>query len=273
MIRGYQLSIIITTYNRPDTLEAVLKALNAQTEDGFEVLVADDGSTDETRTMLARFPARFHLQHVWQPDEGFRAARARNLGIAQADGAYIIFLDGDCIPRSDFVARHCDLAETGSFVSGNRVLCHAAFTDTVLNKALPIWAWSNWQWLKTYVRGGVNRLTPMLALPDGGWRQRDALQHWRGVKTCNLGAWRDALMAINGFDESYHGWGHEDADLAVRLLQSGLRRKDGRFAVPVWHLWHPEASRQAEAENLQRLEATLQQKRSTVARQGIAPMA
>jgi glycosyltransferase involved in cell wall biosynthesis len=263
------ISLIITTYNRPDSLKAVLSALNAQNQRDFEVLIADDGSTDDTRLMLHHFEADFPLHHVWQHDQGFRAARIRNRALRQAQGDYIIFIDGDCIPRRDFIARHCALAEKNCFVSGQRILCQPAFTEHVLHQHIPLWQWSLWQWLRAYQRGHINRLLPLLALPDGAWRQRASVQHWRGVKTCNLGVWHSALSAINGFDEAYQGWGHEDADLAVRLLHAGQQRKDGRFSVAVFHLWHPEAPRTHEADNIQRLHEALAQKRTHRAQQGM----
>src|SRR5689334_759596 len=97
--RSPRVSLIITTYNRPEALAAVLRALDLQIERDFEVLIADDGSTDETRILLEGLRERVHfpLRHVWQEDRGFRAARARNLAVAASGGEYLVFLDGDCI--------------------------------------------------------------------------------------------------------------------------------------------------------------------------------
>jgi len=102
-----RISVVITTYNRPDALSLVLRGLAAQRAGEFEVLVADDGSTPATAEMLDRLkPAlNFPLRHVWQPDDGFRAPMARNRASAAATGDYIVFLDGDCRLVEDFAAK------------------------------------------------------------------------------------------------------------------------------------------------------------------------
>ncbi len=247
-------SIVLTTYNRPEALDMVLRGLAAQVRSNFEVVVADDGSGLDTARLLRDLAPMlpFRLRHVWQADQGFRAAAARNRALAVTEGDYVIFLDGDCIPPRDFVERHCRLAEKGWFVAGNRVLCGPAFTRRVLARRLPLWQWGTWHWLRAYRRGEINRLAPLLHLPGQGWRKRRARQ-WEGAKTCNLAAYRENLIGINGFDEAYQGWGHEDADLVTRLIRFGILRKDARFAAPVFHLWHPPQDRQREAENRRRL--------------------
>ena len=114
------ISVVITTYNRPDALEAVVEACFAQDDKNFEIIIADDGSTANTKACIDRLRARapVPLQHVWQPDDGFRAAMARNRGTLAAAGDYIVFLDGDCIPQRDFIARHRRLAARGYMVQG-----------------------------------------------------------------------------------------------------------------------------------------------------------
>jgi len=251
-------SVIVTTYNRPDALDKVLAALARQTQPPSEVLVADDGSGDSTRQCVQAWQARlpFPLRHVWQADEGFRAAAIRNRAAAQAQGEYLIFLDGDSVPFADFVARHIALAESQRFVSGNRLLLSEAMTQQVLTEAALPTEWSCTRWLMARMRGQVNRLSPLLRLPDGAWRNRVQTE-WRGARTCNLAVWRSDFVRINGFDESYAGWGHEDADLATRLIRDGVRRKDGRYALPVLHLWHPENKRDLEVANRERLQAVI----------------
>jgi len=263
-----KISVIVTTYNWPGALELILRALAAQAHltsvdkvADFEVIIADDGSTADTAERVKQLQPNlpYYVQHVWQEDKGFRAAGARNCAIAAAKAEYVIFLDGDCIPQTDFIARHSQLAEAGVFVAGNRILLSQGFTNQVLENALrqaEIWRWPTRDWLLPYLRGDINRLLPMLRLPDSVFRKHDG-QKWQGAKTCNLGVWRSDLLKINGFDECFQGWGHEDAELVVRLLRSGIGRKTGRFAVPVLHLWHSEQDRHQEAENRQRLEQML----------------
>lgn len=264
------LTIIVTTYNRPEALACVLFALAAQkTQHTFEVIIADDGSTQTTRELIQRLRSQlpYPVKHFWQADQGFRAARARNQAIALAEGDYLIFLDGDCIPRTDFIAHHQRLAEVGWFVVGQRILLSEAFTARMLkpfaqqseladNTQLDnVGAWSVNQWLWPYLRRDINRLLPLLPLPYPFRKWRP--QKWQGAQSCNLGVWRQDILNINGFNEAFQGWGHEDAELVVRLLQQRVRRKEGRFAVPVLHLWHPLESRREETLNRYRLEQQL----------------
>ena len=208
------ISLVVTTYNRPDALRAVLDGLGAQSDRDFEVRVADDGSRDDTRAVIAAYAASapVPLEHLWQEDRGFRAGAARNRAAAGARGEYLVFIDGDCIPRPDFIARHRALAEPGWMVAGNRILLSEDFTRRALAERWP------------------------------------------------LHAWRRDFAAVNGFDEAYEGWGFEDSDLAVRLFNAGIRRKEGAFATGLLHLWHPENDRRFEARNLERLRARMASK-------------
>ena len=258
-----KISLIVTTYNRPDALKLVLQALSAQTMLPFEVIIADDGSTPATAKLIHQLQLPYPLQHIWQEDKGFRAARARNRAVAAADGDYLIFLDGDCIPQTDFIEKHAMLAENGYFVAGNRILLSEKFTVQG-----EIWKWSTIKWIMPYLHRDINRLLPLLRLPDSVLRKRQ--QKWQGAKTCNLALWREDILKINGFNECFQGWGHEDAELVVRLLRNNVQRKEGRFAVPVLHLWHPEQDRSQEKENRQKLEEMLNST-TTVAQEGIYP--
>lgn len=248
------ISIIVTTYNREDALAAVLRSLARQTDPYFEVLVADDGSGPTTATTVDGWKAKVghRVEHVWHPDDGFRAAEIRNRAILAARGRYCIFLDGDCIVRPDFVATHRHLAEPGWFVTGNRVLLSSALTEKVLREELTPETWTMSQWFAERGRGGVNRLSALLHLPLGPLR-RMRRNAWEGARSCNMGIWRTDLDKVDGFDADYSGWGKEDSDLIVRLLHAGVRRKDGTFATGVIHLWHKEADRARLSANEQKL--------------------
>lgn len=251
-------AVIVTTYNRPDALAAVLDGFCAQDSGDFELIIADDGSTDETRVLIANYAGRtpFPLRHVWQEDRGFRAGAARNKALAQTRSDHVIFSDGDCVPPPFFVSRHRALAEAGHFVAGNRILLSESFTREVLRRRAPIHRWSTGRWLAAWVRRDVNRAVPLLRLPDGSFRKHFG-DRWEGVKTCNFAAWRTDLVRANGFDERYSGWGLEDSDLVIRLLHAGVRHKSARFAAPVFHLWHRENDRSRLAENQGRLDEIL----------------
>jgi len=244
------ISVIVTTYNREDALDAVLRSLARQTDGDFEVLVADDGSGRATAELLDQWKAKSgrRLDHLWHEDRGFRAAEIRNRAIVASRGTYCIFLDGDCIVRPDFVATHRRLAVPGWFVTGNRILLSASLTAKVLREKLTPETWSFAEWVGERLRGGVNRLSALLRLPLGPLR---ALRRntWQGARSCNLAVWRADLDRVDGFDADYVGWGKEDSDIIVRLLHAGVRRKDGVFATGVLHLWHSEADRGRLAEN------------------------
>ena len=249
------ISLIVTTYNRPDALQAVLRSLAVQSDRACEVLIADDGSRDETAQAIAAVAGDFPLPlvHLWQEDAGFRAAAARNLAVAASRGDYLIFVDGDCVLRPDFVARHRALAEKGWFVAGNRVLLSKNFTADVLQSpTAELYADSLLTWFGRRLGGAINRWLPLCFVGGQRWRKRQP-QRWQGARTCNLALWRSDFLTVNGFDEAFQGWGHEDADLAIRLLRAGVQRKDGRFATAVLHLWHHENDRSNLAENERRL--------------------
>ncbi len=252
------ISLIVTTYNRPDALAAVLRSLARQTDRDFEVVVADDGSTAPTADVIAGWRGKVgkRLDHVWHADQGFRAAEIRNRAILAARGAYCIFLDGDCLVRPDFVAMHRQLAEPGWFVTGNRILLSRALTDRVLCEQLKPEGWSVVRWLSERLRGGVNRLAALLHLPLGPLRRLRQKQ-WEGARSCNLAIWRADLDRVDGFDADYSGWGKEDSDIIVRLLHAGVRRKDGTFATGVIHLWHIDFDRSSLAENERKLAGTV----------------
>jgi glycosyltransferase involved in cell wall biosynthesis len=263
------ISVVITTYNRPDALTAVVEACFAQSDKNFEIIIADDGSTADTGACIAALRARspVALQHVWQPDEGFRAAMARNRGTLAARGDYIVFLDGDCVPQRDFIAQHRKLAKRGFLVSGSRVLLSPALTERILTDHIDLPASGSLQQLGHRLRGDVNKVVQVLVRwPDLGRESRRFT--WRRIKSCNLGVWRTDLDLVNGFDESFLGWGHEDSDLVVRLFNAGVMRKDGAFATEVFHLWHREAKRDQESSN-RRVVLERAADKTTLATQGL----
>jgi glycosyltransferase involved in cell wall biosynthesis len=238
------ISVIVTTYNWPQALARVLNGLCAQDYQQVEVIVADDGSKDDTADVVNSFRDKFSfpLIHCWQPDEGFQAAMCRNKAVSKAKNEYLIFLDGDCVPLPHFVGNHARLAERRWFVAGNRILLNESFTKEVLNKQLAIEQWKANRWLIARLFAKCNRIPTRYDMPLGNLRKLSP-QKWQGVKTCNLGVWRDDFIAVNGLDENYVGWGLEDSDLIVRLQRHGVKRKLGKFSVEVLHLWHPNNDR------------------------------
>lgn len=253
-------AFVVLTYNRSDALLAVLRALAPQCGRGDVVVIADDGSRAEhVEAVRQRLPPfACPVRHVWHPDVGFTAARARNLGAAHAGADYIVFMDGDCVPTPHFAVQHARLAQVGHFVNGSRVLLSEGLTADVIAGRTDLARLPPAQWLRLRWRGDVNKLTHLLCWTAAPGRVQTGFA-WKGIRSCNFGVWYRDLEAVNGFDETFSGWGHEDADLVLRLHRHGLRRKNGYLATEVFHLWHRENSRAGEAGNRERVVQRLQQ--------------
>jgi glycosyltransferase involved in cell wall biosynthesis len=252
-------AFVVLTYNRSDALLAVLRGLAPQCGADHEIVIADDGSRpDQVQAMRDGLP-RFGcpVRHVWHPDVGFTASQARNLGALHARADYLVFLDGDCVPNGRFVEMHARLAAPGTFVNGSRALLGEKLTSRVLSGEVGLADLQWTDWLRLRARGEVNKLTHLLPWPGAPGRLHARFQ-WKGIRSCNLGVWYRDLQAVNGFDQAFSGWGHEDADLVLRLHNHGCVRKNGFFATEVFHLAHPATSRRQEASNRDRVLARMQ---------------
>jgi glycosyltransferase involved in cell wall biosynthesis len=248
--RPDRITLVVTTYERPDALELVLRSVAAQEEPPHEVIVADDGSGQATRALVARQAAGFPVQlhHSWQEDRGFRISASRNRAFARASGDYIVMIDGDIVVDRRFVRDHRRAARRGQFVQGSRALLLEAATRAALAEG----------------RIAFSPLTPGLRSRENalraGWLSRlashQSLDIFR-VRSANLACWRADLLAVNGFNEDFEGWGREDSEFAARMGHAGIARLHLKFAAVGYHLWHPEASRQALERNQQLLEATV----------------
>lgn len=218
-----RISLAVTTYERPDALAAVLETVQRQSTFPQELIVADDGSSEPTRTVVDRFTDRapFTVRLVKQEHQGFRVARLRNLAIARAQGDYLIFVDGDMMLHPEFIADHVRHARPGYFTQGVRIPADSAGRRRVH-------AWRNVT---------LSRLTRQIG---------NALL---SIKSCNLGVWRSDLLKVNGFDENFVGWGPEDKELCVRLRHAGVKRQSLLFGGIAYHLAHPPADRARRAEN------------------------
>ncbi|QKM64413.1 glycosyl transferase [Polynucleobacter tropicus] len=250
-----KISVIVATYNRVDALNLVLQSLETQTDSNFEVIVADDGSREETKEFISKFAktSKLAIKHVWHEDKGFRLALIRNLATAQASGEYLIFLDGDCIAQPDFVARHRMLAQKNFLVTGSRVLLSEALTQELLRSAHWDFKLFSASLLKYRLTGGINKFLPLkFKFGDGAWRHYKKFV-WRRIKGCNLACWKTDAQAINGFDETMTGWGHEDADFVFRLQHNHIKRKSGSWSTEVLHLFHKMSDQSNAAENARRV--------------------
>jgi glycosyltransferase involved in cell wall biosynthesis len=249
------ISILLATYNWPQALKQCLESLGTQTDLDFEIIIADDGSTLETKNLIEAIQPTFPVKiiHLWQEDQGFRKARILNQAIKEASGEYLVFLDGDCIVQPDFIAQHRALAQGNHLVTGSRVLLNDELSKELLS-------WSSWDFKKfanhllSYrLSGGINKYWPLkIKLGNGSWRNYNKFV-WRRIKGCNMACWKSDALAIGGFDDTMTGWGHEDADFVFRLQNSGLIRKSGSWSTEVLHLYHRINDQSNAAENARRV--------------------
>ena len=236
------LSVVVSTYEWPEALDAVLRGLESQSDSAFEIVVADDGSGAATQAVVEEWRHRVgdRLVHVRQEDDGFRLARVRNLGAVAARGSALVFIDGDCIPRRHFVGAIRRALLPGWFLAGTRLELGRSLSASVLDNDLPIGTWSSVRLLARGARGisGRRYLTP-----------RDRRRSWRpglpdfaprgkAYGFCTAVS-RDDFEAVNGFDMTFVGWGDQDVDLAVRLRRRGLRCGYAGPRSAMLHLWHP----------------------------------
>ncbi len=249
-----KLAFVVLSYNSAEALLAVLRGLAPQCPADAVVVLADDGSShdqvDAVRRSLPHFACP--VRHVWHPDVGFTASRARNLGALHAQADYIVFMDGDCVPTPHFVRAHLALAQAGHFVNGSRILLGPALSERVRKRQVDLASLHWLQWGRLRLHGEVNKLSQFLFLPRMPGRVETRFR-WKGIRSCNFAIWYRDLAVVNGFDESFQGWGHEDADLVLRLQRQGLSRKNGFWATEVFHLWHQENRRDREDVNRQRV--------------------
>jgi len=244
-----KLSLIISAYNQRDTLDKIFRALLLQTVSPDQILIADDGSADGTRELIAswRSKLRIPVEHLWQADRGFLKTTILNRSVAAATGDYIVFLDGDCVPHRKFVADHRALAERGCWVQGRRCFVREAFVAEFNPVSTSVWRWA--------LSGRIARPMKSVRLPIPIVR-RDRGQ--RGILGCNMAYWREDIVAVNGFDESYQGRGMgADSDLGSRVYNLGRRRKFVYGRALVFHLDHPIAPRPNFVANKARLEEVL----------------
>jgi len=251
------IAVIISTYNTPQMLRLVLDGYARQSEDNFHLYIADDGSSDETKTVIDQFRMKTSIavDHVWHEDRGFRKTRIHNRTLRQVTEPYILLTDGDCIPLPNMIATHRKVAQHKCLISGSRILLSQTFSEQLINLEKTL-HFTSVDWITHRIHGDINRLLPLL-FPPFTSNPHANLQSIRG---CHLACWRSDIEHINGFDESYEGWGREDSDFVGRLLHTGVQRIDLR-GMPVLHLWHPEASRKQLANNHSQLQMSLREKR------------
>jgi glycosyltransferase involved in cell wall biosynthesis len=235
-------TLIINTYNWPAALQLVLKSLLIQKQMPDEVVIADDGSTDETRILIEKFTLLCPVPviHVWQADDGFRKSEALNKSLARASGDYIIHLDGDCIMHPGFVGDHLSMAQQGLYLFGSRVNIKKSFLEQLVTKQKIRFS----PFSRGIYKRGRALYFPAMSL-------RGELEQGLSIKLrgCNLSHWRADAIAVNGYNEGMTGWGREDSEFVVRLANLGIKGQRLRHAAIIYHIYHQELPRDSVTAN------------------------
>lgn len=246
-----KLSLIINTYERPDALAAVLRSVERQSVPPHEVIIGDDGSGPSTKAVIDAAIARgMDIKHEWRAKEGFRLALMRNCALSRVTGDYVVIIDDDLLLRPEFVADHIATATPGYFVQGKRILLDESATRVALA--------ADSYWPSFFGKGVERRRHLIHSLFLSKLFRR--VNHLKGIRGCNFAAWYADVVAVNGFNEEFVGWGREDNDFAERLWNTGIRRINLRFAGMGCHLYHPQRDRSKLNVNDEILAKTLEEK-------------
>ena len=235
-------TLLIATYNWPEALRLVLESAFKQTVLPDEIVIADDGSGSETRTLIEEMTALspVPIKHVWHEDKGFRLAMIRNKAVASSSGDYILQIDGDCILSPHYVEDHLEMAKPGYFAGGRRVMLDERMTkETIesgrlrLSPLRILFRKKGLRYLKNMIRITFLRK----AYSDFLTRKRDREKNV-SVYGASFSFWKEDFIAVNGYDETMEGWGWEDSDINARLLNLGRKGTAIRFGGYSYHLFH-----------------------------------
>jgi glycosyltransferase involved in cell wall biosynthesis len=233
MITNPQITLIISTYNRPDALRLVLDSIITQSVLPNEVIIADDGSNIETTVLINHFieNTKFPIIHCWQEDNGFQLSQIRNKAISLAKFDYIISIDGDMILHPNFIEDHKKYAKPGYFIQGSRVLLKPVLTSQLLKHAI-----FN---ILFFSRGIKNRNHTIRNEFLSTLFYRKLKNKYKCIKGCNMAFWKNDLIKVNGYNEDFVSWGSEDKELVARLYNIKIYGKRVKYAAIAYHLYHP----------------------------------
>ncbi len=230
-----KVSLLVSTYNWPEALELVFRSIQLQTVKPHELLIADDGSLSNTKELIDSFQERIDIPvvHIWHEDIGFRRSAILNKAIAQSSGDYIIQTDGDCILHKDFIKDHQQNACNSCYLFGSRVGIKESFVHELFaEKIVRFHVFSK----------GIKKRARTLRIPAfmKFYSGKGILSH--KLRGCNVSFWKKDFIAVNGYNEDMTGWGREDSELIVRMLNKGVLGKRLKFGGIVYHIWHKTAS-------------------------------
>ena len=234
-----QLSVIFSTYNSPEWMLKTLWSLHCQTFQDFEIIIADDGSSDETRDKIQWFEQQTNrsLKHVWQPDDGFQKTKILNKALVASEADYILFTDGDCVLRNDFLQIHMDKREPGYFLSGGYFKLPMVTSEIINPEHIRSGEAFELDWL---LNNGLEKTHKTMKLTASGTKATllnkltPTKATWNGH---NVSGWRSDIFAANGFDERMQ-YGGEDRELGERLFNKGIKSKQVRYSAICLHLDH-----------------------------------
>lgn len=246
-------SLIVSTYNWPGALELCLTSILSMVVLPTEVIIADDGSDNVTKSLIERFTGIFPIPliHIWQPDEGFRKTLILNKAIKIATSDYIIQIDGDVILGKHFVYDHIMSAEQGAFIRGTRAMLTKEKTEYILNsKSINL----------SPFNGGIQNWNNALRLSLFKWLGTRKKMSSKKVRGSNLSYFKEDFIMINGYNNNLTGWGHEDEELAARFINNGIVKKIVKLAAIQYHLHHPVSKKDKEPVHAMEVKRVVTQK-------------
>lgn len=254
-------SLIITTYNWKEALELVLLSVVKQTVLPDEIMIADDGSLPDTKALVENFSkeSNINIIHSWQEDEGFRASASRNKAIAKASSEYIILIDGDMILHEDFIKDHLSHAQSNHFIQGSRILLNQEKSEEIFQSKQTDFCFFDKGLQNRKNRIKCSFLTRLFSKSS---------KNLKGIKTCNMSFFKTDCLRVNGFNEDFIGWGREDSEFVVRLINRDILRKNIKFSAIAYHIYHNENSRKMLSTNDKILDEAIQLK-LTLCKNGI----
>lgn len=230
-------SLLISTYNWPKALNLCLKSVVEQTVTPNEIIIADDGSDSSTALLVQEWAKNTHIpiKHIWQEDNGFQLAKIRNKGIAACESDYIIQIDGDLVLHKEFINDHLYIKKRGAFVTRSRVFLSEKSSQSIIhNQSIEIKKYSK------NSKNSFNELRNRALCRFFSSRYKINGKNKYYVKGCNMAYWKENVVGINGYNESFSSWGWEDSELAIRLMNNGTKKQFLKMGGICYHLFHKE---------------------------------